>query len=345
MKKVLALALAVMMLTSLAFAAVGDACPGAKIKMNQSGYSAGLNNGESLIFWLDDDDYDAPTKAITTENYSISKVDYEEGKKYIDSVYIDDDDKVLVVKLKQDYTLTDENEASISLEVRLRQKGKSIYCIAKIGWYSHAPETSRPLNVYYDTANLTINPDRKVTFVNGDLAKDTLYTVTDPEDKAYGTFEYDFGSDEQYGVSVRVYEDEELFLEISEDADKDILKANADADADYIDFVEWVAHPTFTSNVTLEFYGAEEDDYIYEIKDGKLVTPSRLKWDDDAEVWTLTTRTLGAYVVSDVKLAKAVAEGDADVGNPDTGANDVVGIAGALAVVAMISAAAVSLKK
>ena len=199
-----------------------------------------------------------------------------------------------------------------------------------------------PYEVYYAEGDIEITSDRDTVFT---YAEGTLYTVTDPEDKAYGTFEYDFGSDEQYGVSVRVYEDEELFLEISEDADKDILKANADADADYIDFVEWVAHPTFTSNVTLEFYGAEEDDYIYEIKDGKLVTPSRLKWDDDAEVWTLTTRTLGAYVVSDVKLAKAVAEADDDVGNPDTGANDVVGIAGALAVVAMISAAAVSLKK
>ena len=34
-----------------------------------------------------------------------------------------------------------------------------------------------------------------------------------------------------------------------------------------------------------------------------------------------------------------------DVENPDTGANDVVGIAAALGVVALVSAAAVSLKK
>ena len=318
MKKVLALVLAVMMLTSLAFATVIE--PGAKIKL-----------GKDAAEW----DI-APEKKVNSDNYSISKIDWEEGKKYIDSVSFDDDDNVLVIKVKQNYTLVADDDASFYGTVKIREKGKSVYHVATIG------TEDVPYDVYYDEDNIVITSDRDTAF---DYAEGTLYTVTDPEDKAYGTFEYDFGSDEQYGVSVRVYEDEELFLEISEDADKDILKANADADADYIDFVEWVAHPTFTSNVTLEFYGAEEDDYIYEIKDGKLVTPSRLKWDDDAEVWTLTTRTLGAYVVSDVKLAKAVAEADANVGNPDTGANDVVGIAGALAVVAMISAAAVSLKK
>ena len=319
MKKVLALVLAVMMLTSLAFATVIE--PGAKIKLGK----------DATGVWDD-----APEKKVNSDNYSISKIDWEEGKKYIDSVSFDDDDNVLVIKVKQNYTLVADDDASFYGTVKIREKGKSVYHVATIG------TEEDPYEVYYAEDDIEIASDRDTLFT---YDEGTLYTVTDPEDKAYGTFEYDFGSDEQYGVSVRVYEDEELFLEISEDADKDILKANADADADYIDFVEWVAHPTFTSNVTLEFYGAEEDDYIYEIKDGKLVTPSRLKWDDDAEVWTLTTRTLGAYVVSDVKLANAVAEADADVSNPDTGANDVVGIAGALAVVAMISAAAVSLKK
>ena len=318
MKKVLALVLAVMMLTSLAFATV--IVPGEKIKLGKDATAWDIK----------------PDKKVNSDNYSISKIDWEEGKKYIDSVSFDDDDNVLVIKVKQNYTLVADDDASFYGTVKIREKGKSVYHVATIG------TEDDPYEVFYDEANIVITEDRDTDY---DYAEDTLYTVTDPEDKAYGTFEYDFGSDEQYGVSVRVYEDEELFLEISEDADKDILKANADADADYIDFVEWVAAPTFTSNVTLEFYGAEEDDYIYEIKDGKLVTPSRLKWDDDAEVWTLTTRTLGAYVVSDIKLANAVAEADADVSNPDTGANDVVGIAGALAVVAMISAAAVSLKK
>ena len=336
MKKVLALVLAVMMLTSLAFAAAINVVPGYEIELGK----------DTEDVWDD-----APDKKVNSDNYSISKIDWEEGKKYIDSVSFDDDDNVLVIKVKQNYTLVEDDGASFYGTVKIREKGKSKYHTANITNNGETPTAStQAIPVFYAEGDITIDPDRNATFTDAEgepceCADGTLYTVRDEYDKAYGTFEEDFGSDKQYGVSVRVYEDEELFLETSEEADKDILKANADADADYIDFVEWVAHPTFTSNVTLEFYGAEEDDYIYEIKDGKLVTPSRLKWDDDAEVWTLTTRTLGAYVVSDVKLAKAVAEADSGVNNPDTGANDVVGIAGALAVVAMISAAAVSLKK
>lgn len=321
MKKILALVLAVAMLCSVAFALDADYAPGAKIKLGKDSY-----------MWED-----SPDKKVNSDNYSISKIDWKDGKKYIDSVSFNDDDNQLVVKLKQDYTLDADADASFYGTVKIREKGAANYFTASFG------EEDDPLTIAYDTDVIRLTDDKDALF-NYDI--DTIYTVVDDSDNgvAYGTLEYDFGNEEQYGVKVRVYEDEELFLGTDEAANKDILKANADADADYIDFVEWVAHPTFTSNVTVEFYGAEEEDYVYEIKDGKLVVPSKLKWDKDSEVWTLTTRTLGAYVVSDVKLATATAE-DATTTNPDTGANDVVGIAGALAVVAMVSAAAVSLKK
>ena len=78
------------------------------------------------------------------------------------------------------------------------------------------------------------------------------------------------------------------------------------------------------------------------MKDGKLVNVNA-KWDDDEGCFILKTRTLGGYVFSDKKLNVAAA--DASTNNPDTGANDVVGIATALAAVALVSAAAVSLKK
>ena len=74
-----------------------------------------------------------------------------------------------------------------------------------------------------------------------------------------------------------------------------------------------------------------------------------MKWDDDEGCYILKTRILGDYVFSDVKLdITADAADDTNNGtvtNPDTGANDVVGIATALAAVALVSAAAVSLKK
>ena len=56
---------------------------------------------------------------------------------------------------------------------------------------------------------------------------------------------------------------------------------------------------------------------------------------------TWSTKSPKSYVISDVELV-AAAE---DSKNPDTGANDVVGVAAALAVVSLVAGAAVSLKK
>ena len=122
------------------------------------------------------------------------------------------------------------------------------------------------------------------------------------------------------------------------DADDDVLKAYADTDAD-LSFLNFVGSPTFNSTATVRFY-KEEDSFVYGVKDGKL-TNVNAKWDDDEGCFILKTRTLGSYVFSDKKLNVAATT----TTNPDTGANDVVGIASALAAVALVSAAAVSLKK
>ena len=84
--------------------------------------------------------------------------------------------------------------------------------------------------------------------------------------------------------------------------------------------------------------------YVYQLKDGKLVKAGSYSEDDGC--WVVKARTLGQYVVSTEKLSNASGEDTTEeVDNPDTGANDVVGIAAALGAVALVSAAAVSLKK
>ena len=133
--------------------------------------------------------------------------------------------------------------------------------------------------------------------------------------------------------------------------------ANSDSDAT-MDFLNFEGTPTFNSTATLSFYGADEDSFIYEIKNGKLVK-SDAEWSEDNGAWELKTRTLGSYVISD-KALKSPSGSTSDnggsnsgsgsgsngsVSNPDTGANDVVGLAAALAAAALVSAAAVSLKK
>ena len=144
-------------------------------------------------------------------------------------------------------------------------------------------------------------------------------------------------------------------------ANTDLLKKYADEDAD-ITFLNFPGEPSFNATATVRFY-KEEGTYIYTLKDGKLSavtapdanagsagqTAGKVKWDEDEGCYILKTRSLAkTYVFSDKALPVDAADDTTpggNVTNPDTGANDVVGIATALAAVALVSAAAVSLKK
>ena len=95
-----------------------------------------------------------------------------------------------------------------------------------------------------------------------------------------------------------------------------------------------------------------EKAYVYEYSGGKLrIVDAKLNADEDAYEWT--AKKLSTYVVSDTKLAadgyvSAAEDGEdekADTENPNTGANDIVGVAAGLAVVSLVAAGAVALKK
>ena len=67
---------------------------------------------------------------------------------------------------------------------------------------------------------------------------------------------------------------------------------------------------------------------------------------DSNKVLTATAKVAGPVVVTDKAItASSATTGTGSTTNPGTGANDVVGVAAALAVVALVSGAAISLKK
>ena len=168
-----------------------------------------------------------------------------------------------------------------------------------------------------------------------------FYEVVKTDDgPAYGELEFTTNNPD-VDVVVRVYDGDKLYLYNDTKADKDILKAYADSDAD-LSFLNFPGDTTFNSTATLYMY-MDEDSFVYELKNGKLVE-SNAKWSEDDGCFVLKARTLGNYVFSDVEL-DVTEDVDDTVSNPDTGANDVVGIAAALGAVALVSAAAVSLKK
>ena len=89
----------------------------------------------------------------------------------------------------------------------------------------------------------------------------------------------------------------------------------------------------------------QKEGYLYMVgADGKL-TNLNAKFDDN-KVLTATAKVTGPVIYSDKALtAVNVTTGTGTTTNPGTGANDVVGVAAALAVVALVSGAAISLKK
>ena len=89
----------------------------------------------------------------------------------------------------------------------------------------------------------------------------------------------------------------------------------------------------------------QKEGYLYMVgADGKL-TNLNAKFDDN-KVLTATAKVTGPVIYSDKALtATNVITETGTTTNPGTGANDVVGVAAALAVVALVSGAAISLKK
>ena len=358
MKKVLALVLAVMMLATIAMAADAtnpgsgttstnsNVLPGGKIKIGQAGIIANLEPGSPLTA--------ADIKAVNSTNYSITGIKYREGKNLVESITLNDTDDQVVIKLKQDYSMTTAKKLDLDLTLKGKKVGKNprnkdidITIDTKMVAYTLADGKNNPGYIEID-ANGDVNIVPATTVVNdsgtvydfADAGADEfVWKVKKTGTTAYGDMEFT-AADGDTDVSVRVYDGDKLYLYSDVDADTDVLKAYADADAD-ITFLNFPGTPTFNSTATVYFY-KEEGTYVYGVKDGKMVNVNA-KWSDDESGFVLKTRTLGSYVFSDKKLSVSAPAAGSE--NPDTGANDVVGIATALAAVALVSAAAVSLKK
>ncbi len=363
MKKVLALVLAVMMLSTMAFASnVGNpGNPSGEItdEDNSVHFGGSIAPGDCLYVYkgmaetvpgtdassVNQVDWNAQ---ITSDNYSITSQKWTKGKNLISSIEFDDDLNQLVIKTKEDYTLKQPQD--LKGKFTLKGKGKG------------GTNSTKPVNItitididvgnhkaaaYLDADNDRTIPQGLIAdnmvykFQKIDAAKDGLRDFIDSSN-AHATSEYGTvvlnTADDDTEVTFRGYKGEELFLFNKTAANSALLKQYADKDAD-ITFLTFVANPTLTSTATIRFY-KDEESHVYVLKDGKI--SSEVKWDDEESCFLLKARTLGAYVFSDKALPIGTTAAD---NNPDTGANDVVGIATALAAVALVSAAAVSLKK
>ena len=404
MKKVLALMLAVLMLSTVAFAATAKAAavPGKSVAIARTGADVGKSaagNGNGLYITAQIENTDEKVvlvedgvaqngadtdlsnffpRAVNSTNYAITNVKYNLGKAFVDGVVFDDSEDKVKIKMKQDLT----NTAVKEFEVEFKLKGKSNITVrpqdtaAFDSAYGDNYDTGKKytlpdvklvvsgtvgygkvkLNVFGDNfdeidgikATLereNMSYDREVDIVTFGNKYERVAGAVAADAMLYEDFQEDTGAD--LALEARVYSGDTLYLDLDTDPDRDMLELVEDVTAD-IDFYTFCSNEKFVhfnSNAKVIFNGATEDDYVYEVKNNKVFPAG--EFDEDYGCWVVTTRTLGKYIVSTEKLTLlegTAAENPAN-GNPDTGANDVVGIATALAAVALVSAAAISLKK
>lgn len=332
----------------------------------------------------DEIDLEDPTtgifRSVTTDNYSVTRIKYEHGKSLITGVTINDKEERVEVNFKDDLNNTGRKD----FEVRFTLKGKGKMTLkadevdrynlymgldgstkakepADIGEKVSLPDAKFLVigTVGYGKVEMSIGDDQDEEIedleshgikLDSDVVKFVRSTTLVPgyTTRVAGAYTADAILTEEYGdaftLEARVYHNDVLFFDVDNAPDRDIIGrlADSDADMDFYVFNSDTKFTTFNSNAKLYFNDAEENDFVYQVKDKKLVKVGSYSEDDGC--WVVKTRTLGTYVVSDVELKEFEATGSVD-GNPDTGANDVVGIATALAAVALVSAAAVSLKK
>ncbi len=124
-------------------------------------------------------------------------------------------------------------------------------------------------------------------------------------------------------------------------AGKALNKNLLDRDATIVAKLENELMPNKAVSITVD--GAKDGYKVYMVKaDGSVVDLGATF--NANKVLTATATLTGPVIVTD-KAITATAASTGNTTNPGTGANDVVGVAAALAVVALVSGAAISLKK
>ena len=186
------------------------------------------------------------------------------------------------------------------------------------------------------------------------------YTVTDfdPVDASTPVVSFDpsdkdvemyFGDEGEVVFAVNADNQKDLFLRYDDDAVEAIEDKYPEAELTFHNFDG--NNKTFrrTGTLTIPAEAVEKENgkmgapYLY-TRDGNKMVALKADWDEENEVFTVKTNKLENYVVSNVEL-KATTDTDSsssetvdengNVVNPDTGANDFVGLAVALAVVSV----------
>ena len=350
MKKMLAALLAASMMVTMAYAK--DYTPG-----STEVYAP----GDTIE--LEYDDFEGDTGVVpsevefTSDNFTISTKRITKGSDMIKSIAFDDKDEVVVITLKSDVTesITSDDKANVVISELTVKSKKSIRedgteILGRNDTFSYGNGSKIELRVGYDKKSYSLDRDNDfpLTIADGD----TIYVEW--EGDSYGMVSIDFDS---YAYAYgRAYEGDENIYGFDTDVDTDLFRTYPDADIMGMNF-------RVDTSMDLELYtDYNEDAYIYRYSNGKL-TSSNLKWDEDLWAWTGKISSNTSYIISDIRLKSVSSSTESETAsastggsssssstpiinyNPDTGANDVMGLASALALVSIAAAGALVIRK
>ena len=327
-----------------------------------------IKDGDDVDFTVED--------LVDTKNFKFD-VDKDAGSKLISKISVVDDKKLgsmertayLKFELK-DVTDTDEHKSTGTITFKAKNY-KLAGCKPGSKTESSGANDAKWTDNYEVTFkyNLWISNEKKGNDDNPDVG-DRVYM--DPDKNDTNTLIW---GDDRAALKFEADDDaKKFYARLSTSNMSDVYAEYGDpVDAD-LWFYDFVGHPTVPATskatLTLGIPWDEDDDYtpdpencfIYELDaDGYLVdVTSKFTYsEDDEEIpgWSIRTRQLGTYIVSDTELDVAVDEPEtsepADVETPtnngkdipNTGSSDMVNVALVAAVVSLAAAGAVAFRK
>lgn len=316
--------------------------------------------------------YKIPLKYLTDSDYFKFSTDKDDGSKYVSKIELVDDKKLGTLDRTAYLKITLADSTTTS---DLKSTGKVEFKAKKSNTDAKVTDGVWAANDTF-TIDYTfwINNVKKTNDDNVDTG-DRIYF--DPDDNEDNTLVW---GDDRAALYFEANDDaSKFYARLQTKSDSEIYSTYGDpvnADLWFFDFVGNPTVPaTSRATLTLGIPWDEDDDYtpnpedcfIYEKDaDGNLIdVTSQFTYDEDndgtTEIpgWSIKTRTLGTYVISDTELDLDViddvdeeeVEDDTDTtvdtGKeiPNTGSSDMVGVAVVAAVVSLAAAGAVAFKK
>ena len=313
---VLAVALAIPMMTTVAFAKAGDPGKPSGEAEFDDGYEVSpgdtIELDESWFYgkWTEREDgerhtYEESPGSLDSEFHKVSAT-WTRGGEYIEDVYFEDGDSYVTIEIKGGITTTSDKEIAGTVKILLKDfpnmPNVTYTCKINRGDVVIKGIDEKSRMVYLDDKEFGL-PD--------DYQEKQVRFVTEDGDE-YGTFIGEFyGERSGQDVAtyrVRIIDQKSLYLGFSEASNSTLQKKYPNAD---LRFINWTARPTFDQAGKLSIY-MDPEEYIYGVNDDNTLYRLGGTYDEDNDAYVISTKTLGCSVISDTALT---ASGSGSGGN------------------------------